>query len=626
MGRNEPHIPGSPGPEKRSNRQEAPVPRGVRPFSRPMPAAQPASAATPAAPPAAAPRAAARSLGRFQLRALLSRSSLSMLWLAEGDEGEVHLLLPRTQPTSEAARQAWLGRASRAARLVHPQVAPVLEVGVADGWPFVASARGQGMTLGERLASGESPSPQQAAQWLAEMLPGLAFLHEGGAVHGDVNQHTLLVNEQGRALLMPFGGDDPTALAALGGSGPPEAAGPLAAERAAMDRDVLASGLLLHQMLTGQAALDEKDLPTAVTRVGIEIVRLGWTMRQPVPEPLRAITNRATEREPQRRYVSARSFQRALQGWIDAQSEGGEGFVTQLIERLHRVGHLPGLPALPTRLRAVVGTERLRLDEVAEVILRDPALTFELLRQVNTAQFGNEPEAAVSTVRRAVQLVGLQSLQRTASALKPWPGTLPPGDADALALEVRAALMAAYVARRLCPADMDGEVAYLVALLQCLGPVLLAYHFPEEAAQLRRLVQPTDPSVRPMDESAAAFAVIGVDVETVALAVAKHWGLDEKMRQAMRRVPLAAPVRSPDSRDDMMRLMGSAAIEAVAALSSREARSDGSSAALARVNQRYVRALVLVQGELASAVHQARLAVDATLPRSGAESDDEEED
>ena len=303
-----------------------------------------------------------------------------------------------------------------------------------------------------------------------------------------------------------------------------------------------------------------------------------------------------------------------------------DGFVNQLIERLHRVGHLPALPALPTRLRAVVATERLRLDEVAEVILRDPALTFELLRQVNTAQFGSEAETAVSTVRRAVQLVGLQTLQRTASALRPWPGSLQPEDAEALALEVRAALMAAYVARRLCPADMDGEVAYLVALLQSLGHVLLAYHFPEEAAQLRRLVQPGDPAVRPMDEAAAAFAVIGVDVETVALAVARHWGLDEKMRQAMRRLPLSAPVRNPDSRDDMMRLMASAAVEAVAALSSREARSGGSSAALARVNQRYARALVLVQGELASAVHQARLAVDATLPRTSAEPEEPEED
>ena len=39
-------------------------------------------------------------------------------------------------------------------------------------------------------------------------------------------------------------------------------------------------------------------------------------------EALRAVTNRATEREPTRRYLGARSLERALQGWIDAQAEG----------------------------------------------------------------------------------------------------------------------------------------------------------------------------------------------------------------------------------------------------------------------------------------------------------------
>lgn len=561
---------------------------------------------TVAAPSPTRPAAASRRLGRFELRQLLGKSSASMLWLAHDPQHdtELHLLMPRQQP---ADLEAWLRHARHAARLQHPQLAPVLEVGVEDRWPFVATARGQGVTLEEHLATGDAPGPQQAAQWLGELLQGLAFLHEGGALHGDIGLHTVLIDPQGRAVLLPLAGQGIDGADGMAGQGALAVdAATLRSQRAASERDVLTAGLLLHRLLTGTPALDEKDLPTAVQRLEHEIVRLGWSVPQPIPEALRAIANRAVEHEPQRRYLSARSLQRALQGWIDAQAEGGDGVLALLLDRLHRIGHLPALPGLTGRLAEVVAMEQQKLDEVTEVILQDPALAFELLRQVNTAQFGSAGDAAVVTVRRAVQLIGLLNLRRSAAALKPWPGALAPAAAELLAEELRRARMAAHVARILCPADMDGELAYLVGLLQHLGPLLMRYHFPDEAEQIRRLVDP-EPAVRPMDEVAAAHAVIGVDVEALAVAVARHWGLDEAMLHAMRRVPVGAPVRPPDHRNEMLRLLASAAAEAVVAAHTRGA---GAAAAIARVTQRYVRALVLGPNELANAVQSARLAVD----------------
>ncbi len=560
---------------------------------------------TVAAPTSATAAAATRRLGRFELRRLLGKSTASMLWLAHDPQrgAELHLLMPRQQP---ADLEAWLRHARHAARLQHPQVAAVVEVGAEDRWPYVASARSQGVTLDEHLAAAEAPTPPQAAQWLADLLQGLAFLHEGGALHGDIGLHTVLIDPQGRALLLPLGGEGVGGEATAASGALAVDAAVLRSQRAAGERDLLAAGLLLHRLLAGAPALDEKDFPTALQRIDREIVRLGWSVPQPVPDALRAIANRAVEHEPQRRYLSARSLQRALQGWIDAQAEGGDGVLALLLDRLHRIGHLPALPGLLSRLAAVVAMEQQKLDEVTDVILQDPALAFELLRQVNTAQFGSAGEAAVVTVRRAVQLIGLLNLRRSASALKPWPGPMAPAAAEALAAELRRACIAAQVARILCPADMDGEVAYLVGLLQHLGPLLVRYHFPDEAEQIRRLVDP-EPGVRAMDEVAAAHAVIGVEVETLAIAVARHWGLDEAMLHAMRRVPPAAPVRHPDTRHDTMRLLASAAAEAVAAA---QARGNGAAAALAKVTQRYARALVLGQNELADAVQRARVAVD----------------
>lgn len=587
-----------------------------------MPSA--ATRPSPGSAPAASP--VSRRLGRYALLRLLGKSSRSMLWLAESPEGEeVHLLLPRQQPVDAAALAAWEREARHAARLQHPQLAPALEIGVEDRWPFVASPRRAGITLAEQLAAGEPPSPLQSAQWLRDLLQGLAFVHEAGLAHGDVNAFCVLIDAQGRALLLGGAHGEAAASHAAGASSPQAGdTQALRLQRAAIERDLLACGLLLHRLLAGRPALDEPDPPTAVQRLEREIVRLGWTTPQPVSDTLRAIVNRATEREPRRRYLAARSLQRALQGWIDAQAEGGDGVLSLLLERLHSVGHLPALPGLMGRVALLAAMEQQRLDAMTDVILQDPALAFELLRQVNGAQFaahaarGTRGEDGVSTVRRAVQLIGVQGLRRAASALRTWPGAASDMAAAPLAAALREARLAGHVARTLCPADMDGEAAYLIALLQQLGRLLLRYHFADEAEQIERLVHPEGPDVRGMPTPAAEAAVIGTDAESLAVAVARHWGLDDAMLQAMRRVSPDAPVRAPDDRRDVMRLLGSAAAEAVDALGSREARAgaQAAAAALARVAQRYARALVLAPGELAAALQQALRTVDAA-PAAG---------
>ena len=604
-----PQFDASPAPALRSN-GEVQIARNAMP---PAVTIHP-----PGTVPAGSP--VSRRLGRYSLRRLLGKSSRSMLWLADAPGGEdVYLMLPRQQPGDATALAAWEREARHAARLQHPQLVPVLEIGVEERWPYIVSARAAGMTLAEQLTAGEPPAPLQSAQWLCDLLQGLAFVHEAGLAHGDVNTFSVLVDAQGRTLLLA-GAHGDAAGAQLAAT--PAQAGDTAAlqvQRAAGERDLLACGLLLHRLLAGQPALDEPDLPTAVQRLEREIVRLGWTTPQPVPETLRAIVNRATEREPRRRYLAARSLQRALQGWIDAQAEGGGGALSLLLDRLHSVGHLPALPGLMTRVSMLAAMEQQRLDAMIDVILQDPALAFELLRQVNGAQFaahasrGAQGEGGVSTVRRAVQLIGVQGLRRAASGLRTWPGAASDAAAAPLAAALREAQLAAHVARTLCPADMDGEAAYIVALLQQLGRLLLRYHFADEADQIERLVDPDAPGQRGMPPHAAEAAVIGTDCEAMAVAVARHWGLDEAMLQAMRRVSADAPVRAPDQRRDVMRLLGSAAAEAVAAVGSREARASAqaSAAALARVTQRYARALVLAPGELAGALMQAQRTVGA---------------
>ncbi len=562
----------------------------------------------------AAPRGqAVRWFGRLQLLRLLGKSDRTMAWrVADPANGhELMLVLPRVQPGDAASLEHWQQAVRKASRLNHPQLAPVVESGVQDGWPYVAYDVHTLATLAERVPA-KGLGAQEAALWAIQCVQGLAFAHEAGVAHHDLQPFLLLVDDAGAlqvAGLAVAAGAEPAQEARRDGAGPDT--GGLRLHRDAAERDLLAAGVLLHGMLTGQHPLDEADIGRVVGRLpplGREILRLPWTTAHPVPEPLRAIVNRATDRQERQRYRNGRTLLNALEGWQRSESSSGGGPLALLGDRLRAAGVLPSSPGAAARAARLAMMERERTNELADVVLEDLALSFELLRLVNSAQVrgaqlsGNGP---VLTVRRAIAMLGLDGVRRAALALRPWPGPLDDGGATALQRLADRCKRAGRVALALRPAGYDSEVVYLITLLQNLGRLVVHYHFADEAQQIRRLMQPA-PSVREgepedpgMDEEGAAFAVLGVDIEGIGNAVARHWGLDDGVVAMIRRQPRATAVRTPESDDDMLRTLGSCANETMDAL---QVPAPRVAAALQRVVQRYGRILGISMRDLQAAL------------------------
>jgi non-specific serine/threonine protein kinase len=197
----------------------------------------------------------------------------------------------------------------------------------------------------------------------------------------------------------------------------------------------------------------------------------------------------------------------------------------------------------------------------------------------------------VLTVRRAIAMLGLDGVRRVALALREWPGPLADGAAAELQRAMGRARRAGRAAVALRPPGYDGEVVYLVALLQNLGRLVVQYHLPDEALQIGRLMQSAsneqgqgeEPG---MSEEAAAMAVLGVDLEAIASAVARWWGFDDSVLHMMRRHSTAAGVRLPESDHESLRISASCANEAIDALALPAARV---AHALQSVAQRYAR-------------------------------------
>jgi non-specific serine/threonine protein kinase len=610
--------------------------------------------------------AAPRVIGPWEIVALVGRSEATMAFRArdrrpDGHGREVTLCMPRDEPAGTEALEDWDREARRAARLDHPNLAPTREIGVHEGWPWVAVDRAHGIPLDEWLATAGSPALEQQATLAAEVLRGLAFAHDASVVHGDVQRWHVLIDERGAARLAGLAVASPAAPRSAvrpggwsAGHGAVAAQGlrgaahvPLAADtrnlrglaldpaalrrrRDTAERDVLATGLLLHELLAGRPALDEPDIGRALGRMtplGREIVRLPWTTPTPIPEALRAIANRAASSQVRLRYRSPRTFAQALDGWLAARDAEEGGPVGLLLDRLRTVGHLPALPGLAQRVQRVTAIEGTRTHEIAQHLLPDTALAFELVRTMHTAAVQGTQIAdngPVLTLRRVVALIGVDGVRAAANSLRMWPGPLDNAQAPRLAALLERVRLAGHVAQALRPAGYDAEAIYLVAVLQNLGRLMLGYHFADEYEQIRELMRPASavdtassgvPDGQPgLDEDAACWAVLGVDLDALAGAVVRHWGLTQDLQPLIRRVPLDQAVHRADDDEHLLRQIASAANETVDALHTLPAArlQDG----LSRIAQRYARTAKLDVKILHDAVVDARQALrgESTAP------------
>jgi non-specific serine/threonine protein kinase len=459
------------------------------------PAAKRIAPAQPAASPA---------FGRFRLQRLLGKSAYTLIWLASDPQADAErvLVMPRAQASDAAELQRHLQAARKATRVTHPGLAAAVEVGEHDRWPYAAYERGESNTLIELTSSQGSPA-LDVARWSMQVLDGLAFAHEAGLAHRDIQAAMVSIDGGGRARLMGLEIAPAPAGQAAATADPAHSVTGLQAQRRDSERDVLAFGLVLHYALTGQHALDQVDIASAMALMppqGREIVRLPWTTARPIPEALRVIANRATDRQQRHRYHSARTLARALEGWIRAEEATDSGPLALLIDRLRSIGALPSLPGAAKRAARLALMERERTIELAEIVLQDPALCFELLRAVNTAEVRGAMIAGsgpVLTMRRAIAMVGLDGVRRAALSLRDWPGPLGSGAARQLQATIARAQRAARIAQLLRPPGYDAEVVHLVAMLQNLGRLVTCYHFPEEAAQIQRLMEPASAEAKP---------------------------------------------------------------------------------------------------------------------------------
>lgn len=148
---------------------------------------------------------------------------------------------------------------------------------------------------------------------------------------------------------------------------------------------------------------------------------------------------------------------------------------------LTRLGSLPALPATYGRLTELTANPDVSLDEVAQVVERDPAITANVLKIINSAYFGLPRR--VASVRETVKYLGIQPLKNIVLTVEVFEGMASGKTAKALQMD---ALGRACAMRELLGRTPQAEAAFAAGILADVGQLLIATRLPVDMAFIQR--------------------------------------------------------------------------------------------------------------------------------------------
>ena len=278
-------------------------------------------------------------VGRYQILERIGRGAMATVYKAYDPEINRTLALKFLQPdlcVDEEHRSRFLREAKAAGGLSHPNIVTVFDVGEIQGRPYIAMELLDGTPLSEIMRPGAGMPIRDVVEIGIQLARALDYAHSKGIFHRDIKPSNIMRLKDGNTIkVTDFGiaridGGEDTQHTRVGTVlGTPQYMSPEQAMGEKVDgrSDLFSAGVVLYQLLAGQAPFEATSIVTLAHRIAKVDPTPIEKQRRDTPPALRRVIERCLKKQPEKRFQNGRELATALAKFIreineEADSQG----------------------------------------------------------------------------------------------------------------------------------------------------------------------------------------------------------------------------------------------------------------------------------------------------------------
>jgi serine/threonine protein kinase len=262
-------------------------------------------------------------LGHYLIAEQIGAGGMGVVYRARDerlDRDVAVKVLPAGSVSDEAARRRLRKEALALSRLNHPNIETVYDFDTQQNVDFLVAELIPGVSLDHKLAAGPLRE-KEIVRLGTQMAQGLEAAHEAGIVHRDVKPANLRNTPDGRLKIVDFGlAQDfakagtqsmtisKTSVEGISGTLPYIAPEHLQGETVGPRGDIYSAGAVLYEMATGRTPFQEKSGPLLMEAILNRPPAAPTAVNRQVSPALEAVILKAMDKDPDRRYQSAREL------------------------------------------------------------------------------------------------------------------------------------------------------------------------------------------------------------------------------------------------------------------------------------------------------------------------------
>ena len=268
---------------------------------------------------------------RYEIHEIIGRGGMATVYRAKcrvlNRFVAIKVLKPSLKQDAEVIRR-FNTESRAAAKLSHPNIVQVFDVGDSHGLDYIVMELVDGVTLSDYIQKNGPLSWEKACDYALQIASALSCAHANHVIHRDIKPHNILVGRDGIVKVADFGiaqaATNDTMVAGKGGMGSIRYSSPEQVRGGFTDEqsDLYSLGVVLYEMLTGKVPFDGEN-PVSIALMKIEKEPTDCKVYNSyIPERIAKFTMKAIARDRHARFQSAEEMIAALEGFIGSGARG----------------------------------------------------------------------------------------------------------------------------------------------------------------------------------------------------------------------------------------------------------------------------------------------------------------